>query len=100
MSDGPHDTPRQGRPRSKAKHPSDHEPEAVAYARQQAGFTKAELARRLGISPALLSMIENGTRNAGHALMRRMAAELNCPKVVLERKREPERAPETNGAAA
>ena len=86
---------------SKAKHPLDHEPTAVVYAREQAGLSKTELAKRLGISLALLSMIETGTRNASHALMRRMATELDCPKVVLERsRRQYDESATNNGAAA
>jgi len=85
---------------SKAKHPLDHEPTAVAYARRQSGLSQTELAKRLGISLALLSMIETGTRNASHALMRRMATELDCPKVVLERKRHQDESATNGGAAA
>jgi len=83
---------------AKAKRPLDHEPEAVTYARMQAGFSRTELAKRLGVSLSLISQIESGDRNATPALLRRMADELNCPKVVLERKRD--RAPHENGGEA
>lgn len=65
----------------------DHEPEAVEYARRKAGLSKTEFARRLGVSLPLISMIERGTRNATPELLPRMAEVLNCPVVVLERKR-------------
>lgn len=67
--------------------PFDHEPEAVLYARNQAGLRQAAAATALGISAAYLSQIEKGVRNAGPALLNKMAAVYNCPRVVLERKR-------------
>jgi transcriptional regulator with XRE-family HTH domain len=67
--------------------PLGHEPEAVIYAREKAGLTQAELARRVGVSVALVNMIESGDRNATPAMLLRLAAALNCPVVVLERKR-------------
>lgn len=72
-----------------AKEIKDHEPEAVRYARQKAGLTKTDLARRLGVSLSLISQIESGDRNATPAMLLRLADALNCPVVVLERKREP-----------
>lgn len=68
--------------------PLDHEPAAVVYAREQAGYTQAVAARRLNISAPYLSQIEGGHRNAGPALIKKMAEVYNCPRVVLERKRE------------
>jgi transcriptional regulator with XRE-family HTH domain len=73
--------------RTKPKSPLDHEPEAVTWAREAAGLTKTELAGQVGVSLSLISEIEHGTRNAGHALIRKLAAALNCPVVVLQRKR-------------
>jgi len=67
--------------------PLDHEPEAVTYARKQAGLTKTALAERLGVSLALVSQIESGVSNATPAMLNRLADALNCPRVVLERKR-------------
>lgn len=64
-----------------------HEPEAVTYARQKAGLTKTELAQRLGVALSLVSQIESGRRNATPAMLLRLADALNCPIVVLERKR-------------
>ena len=69
------------------KDPLGHEPEAVAWAREQAGLTKSDVARQLGVSLSLISMIESGDRNATPAMIRRLAEAFNCPKVVLERKR-------------
>jgi transcriptional regulator with XRE-family HTH domain len=77
-----------GRHRNRPKNPLDHEPLAVTYARQQAGLTKTELARRCGVSLSLISEIESGTRNATPAMIRTLARALNCPRVILERKRD------------
>lgn len=76
--------------RKSAKHPLDHEPEAVTYARDKAGLTKTQLAQLLGVSLSLISEIEAGTRNCTPALQLEMARVLNCPVVVLERKRDQE----------
>lgn len=65
----------------------DHEPDAVVYAREQAGYNQAKAAKELGISGPYLSQIESGVRNAGPALIKKMAEVYNCPRVVLERKR-------------
>lgn len=75
------------------KTPLDHEPEAVAYARDNAGLTQEQLADAIGVSPSLISEIEAGTRNARPATIKKLAIALNCPRVVLERKRESEVAP-------
>ncbi|MEV7422816.1 helix-turn-helix transcriptional regulator [Streptomyces sp. NPDC091212] len=75
-------------PRRPPKYPLDHEPEAVTYARKKAGLTMTDLADQLGVSLSLVSEIESGTRNATPLIQQRMAAVLNCPVVVLERKRE------------
>lgn len=72
--------------RRKPKHPLDHEPEAVTWARKQAGLTQAALAEAIGIGVSLMSEIEKGSRNATPAVIKRMAVALNCPRVVLERK--------------
>ena len=71
----------------KPNRPLNHEPEAVTYAREKAGLTQAELAKRLGVHESLVSYIESGDRNATPAMLLRLAAALNCPVVVLERKR-------------
>jgi transcriptional regulator with XRE-family HTH domain len=74
--------------RRRSKDPLDHEPAAVTYAREQAGLTKRELARRAGISEQLMGAIEAGSRNATPETILKLARALNCPRVVLERKRE------------
>ena len=73
--------------RSAPKHPLDHEPAAVTYARERAGLTKTRLAQACGVSLSLISEIESGTRNATPAMLIKLAEALNCPRVVLERKR-------------
>lgn len=65
----------------------DHEPEGVAYALRQSGLTQKDFAEKLGKSQSLISEILKGTRNATPALIGDMARVLNCPRVVLERKR-------------
>ncbi|MEU8278167.1 helix-turn-helix domain-containing protein [Microbispora bryophytorum] len=66
----------------------DHEPVAVTYARRAAGLSKTALAKRIGRSLSLISEIEAGRRNATPEVLRLMADALNCPIVVLQRKRE------------
>ena len=47
-----------------------------------------------GVSKSLITEIANGTRNATPAMLNKLASALNCPRVVLERKRyEPEATP-------
>lgn len=67
--------------------PFHHVPEAVTYARESAGLTKRDLAKRCGFSEQLLCDIEAGRRNATPEKLRRIASALNCPVVVLEAKR-------------
>jgi transcriptional regulator with XRE-family HTH domain len=74
--------------RNPPKSPLDHEPAAVIYAREQAGLTRTELARLCSVSLSLISEIESGTRNATPAMLNKLATALNCPRVVLERKRD------------
>ena len=77
------------KPRNPPKWPLDHEPAAVTYAREQAGLTKTALAELCEVSVSLISEVESGTRNATPAMLNKLAAVLNCPRVVLERKRDP-----------
>lgn len=77
------------KPRTKAKFPLDHEPEAVTWARERSGLSLTQLAARSGIRLSLLSEIEGGTRNATPANLLKIAEALNCPVVFLERKRVP-----------
>lgn len=73
--------------RTRAKFPLDHEPEAVAWARRRSGLTQKQLAERAGIKESLMCEIEGGTRNATPAVLLKLAEAMNCPVVVLERKR-------------
>lgn len=66
-----------------------HEPEAVRWARDKAGLTQTQLAERAGIARTLLVEIEAGTRNLTPANLLKVAEALNCPPVVLEKKRVP-----------
>lgn len=63
------------------------EPEAVTWARQKCGLTKRALADLVGISEQLMGEIESGWRSATPANLAKIAMALNCPIVVLERKR-------------
>ena len=63
------------------------EPEAVTWAREKASLTKRALAELVGISEQLMGEIESGWRSATPANLTRIAAALNCPIVVVERKR-------------
>jgi transcriptional regulator with XRE-family HTH domain len=73
--------------RNRPKNPLDHEPEAVTYAREQAGLTKTSLAKECEVSVSLISEIEAGTRNATPAMISKLAKSLGCPRVVLQRKK-------------
>jgi transcriptional regulator with XRE-family HTH domain len=63
------------------------EPEAVTWAREKAGLTKRALAELVGISEQLMGEIESGWRSATPAKLTKIAEALNCPIVVVERKR-------------
>ena len=52
-------------------------------AREQRGWTQAELAERLGVSQAYVSMVEQGRRRLGAARARRVFKELSLPPTVL-----------------
>ncbi|BBA96052.1 hypothetical protein RVR_1178 [Actinacidiphila reveromycinica] len=64
-----------------------HEPSAVTWARERCGLTQRALAEAVGISEQLMSEIESGWRNATPSNLRKVAHVLNCPVVMLERKR-------------
>jgi len=68
--------------------PLDHDPEAVRWALDKSGLTQKEFAEAIGKSQSLVSEVLAGTRNATPAVIQKMAAALNCPVVVLERKRD------------
>lgn len=67
--------------------PLDHEPEALDYAIRKSGLTASQVAEAVGKSEGLISEIRRGTRNANPALLQKLADVLNCPVVMLERKR-------------
>lgn len=77
----------QRRLRRRRGQPLQHEPEAVIFARERAGLSQAQLAEMTGVARSLITRIESGTRNASPAMIRRIAEALNCPVVILERKR-------------
>lgn len=64
-----------------------HGPVAVEFARRRAGLTKHRLADMVGISEQLMGEIESGWRSATPANLNKIAAALNCPVALLERKR-------------
>lgn len=74
--------------RKQPKSPLDHDPAAVTWARNAKGWTQAALAEAVGISPAHMSEVEAGSRNAPPWLLIKLAEALNCPVSVLERKRD------------
>ncbi|MFJ1581913.1 helix-turn-helix domain-containing protein [Streptomyces sp. NPDC088197] len=63
------------------------EPGAVTWACEKAGLTERALADTIGISEQLMGEIESGWRSATPANLIKIAVALNCPLVVLERKR-------------
>jgi transcriptional regulator with XRE-family HTH domain len=67
--------------------PLDHDPEALQYALDKSGLKQKEFAAAIGKSQSLVSEMLKGTRNATPDVIQRMASVLNCPVVVLERKR-------------
>lgn len=69
------------------------EPSAVTWAREKCELTKRALAEAVGISEQLMNEIESGWRNATPANLRKIADALNCPVVLLERKRSDGRPP-------
>lgn len=75
------------RPGEKRKTPFDHDLEGLQYAFSKSGLTQKQFATELKKSESLISEILKGTRNATPALIGDMARVLNCPRVVLERKR-------------
>lgn len=79
-------------PRGHRQTPLNHEPEALEYAINKAGVTQTWLREELikagySVSKGQLSEIVKGTRNCQQPLLLGIAKALNCPLVVLERKR-------------
>lgn len=72
--------------------PLNHEPEALEYAIAKAGVTQRWLIDALAeaghkVSKGQMSEMVKGTRNCQQPLLEAIAKALNCPVVVLERKR-------------
>lgn len=67
----------------------------MRWARKKSGLTQTQLAERAGMSRTLVVEIEGGTRNATDENLIKLAEAMNCPVVVLERKREAAPATET-----
>lgn len=63
-----------------------HDPAALQFAREAKGWTRTELATAVGCSISLISEMEKGTRGATPARLIQIAAVLNCPVSMLERK--------------
>lgn len=79
-------------PRGHRMTPLNHEPAALEWAIRKSGFSQAQLIDALAdagvsVSKGLLSEIVKGTRNCRQPLLEEIAKALNCPVVVLERKR-------------
>lgn len=55
----------------------------ITKAREAAGLSKAELARRIGVSRSLITEIENGTRNATEETLAKIASELGRDPAAL-----------------
>jgi transcriptional regulator with XRE-family HTH domain len=55
----------------------------VTRRREELGFTKSELASLAGVSPALVTRIENGERRATPRVMVRLARALELPVARL-----------------
>jgi transcriptional regulator with XRE-family HTH domain len=75
--------------RKRPREPLNHEPEALTWAREKSGLTRAAVADALHCAPSLVTEMEQGTRNCTPANLIKLAEILNCPVVVLERKRCP-----------
>ena len=76
------------------------EPSSVTWAREKCGLTKRALADLVGISEQLMGEIESGWRSATPAKLAKIAEALNCPLVMLERKRIVHQAPEDRRSEA
>lgn len=79
-------------PRGHRLTPLNHEPEALQYAISKAGVTQKWLIDALAqrghkVSKGQMSDIVKGDRNCQQPVLVAIAGLLNCPVVVLERKR-------------
>lgn len=59
-------------------------PENLRWAREVAGFSKADLARHAAVAPSLISMLEGGQRStATPAVLKRISSVLGCPLPLI-----------------
>jgi transcriptional regulator with XRE-family HTH domain len=68
------------------KRPLNHKPAEVRRARERLGFTRREVAQKLGVSESLICEIEKGTRNATPAMILRLAPVLRVKPDTLRRR--------------
>lgn len=73
--------------RKPRKRPLHHDPAALRYALNAAQLSQRQLADKIKVSETLVSFMLQGKRNAGPAMLGRIAEALNCPVVFLEAKR-------------
>ncbi|AEV86712.1 hypothetical protein ACWT_5695 [Actinoplanes sp. SE50] len=67
----------------------EHDHAALKWARKQAGWKQADLAKAVGISASLLCEAEKGTRGLSRKVLTDIAATLRCPVSVFDRKETP-----------
>jgi transcriptional regulator with XRE-family HTH domain len=67
--------------------------ETLRVLRERSGMSKAELAGRAAVSPALITRLENGERQCTPSVMRKLAEALQVSQVALM-------GPNDDGAAA
>lgn len=56
---------------------------AIKFCRQQRNLTQPELARRAGISPSYLSVLEKGKRDPSFSMIEKIARALDVPLSLL-----------------
>lgn len=66
-----------------------HEPAHLTWIREARSVSKSQLAVAIGKSAALITELENGTRNATPEVLSRLADFLGCPISMLERRVRP-----------
>jgi transcriptional regulator with XRE-family HTH domain len=75
-------------PRGHRMAPLAHDPEGFKYALDSSGLNQTQVAEKMGVSKSQVSEWLKGTRNITPANQIRLAAVLNCPRVVLQAKTE------------
>ncbi|MEV6344172.1 helix-turn-helix transcriptional regulator [Actinoplanes sp. NPDC051851] len=70
-------------PRPRRVAPVTHDPAALKWARERAGWRQGALARQLGISASVLCEAEKGTRGLAPSVMNRLAETFQCPVTML-----------------